>query len=103
SGSPMTFVAVPQAAATELTVASFNMERFFDTVNDPSTDDVALTATAFANRLNKASLAIRNVLRYPDILGVEEMENITTLQAVAAKVNNDALTAGDPNPNYQPN
>ena len=102
SGSPMTFVAVPQAAATELTVDSFNMERFFDTVNDPSTDDVALTATAFANRLNKASLAIRNVLRYPDILGVEEMENITTLQAVAAKVNNDALTAGDPNPNYQP-
>jgi uncharacterized protein len=102
SGSPMTFVAVPQAAATELTVGSFNMERFFDTVDDPSTQDVALTATAFANRLNKASLAIRNVLRYPDILGVEEMENITTLQAVATKVNNDAVTAGDPNPNYQP-
>ncbi len=102
SGSPMTFVAVPQASATELTVGSFNMERFFDTVDDPSTQDVALTATAFANRLNKASLAIRNVLRYPDILGVEEMENIATLQAVATKVNNDAVTAGDANPNYQP-
>jgi predicted extracellular nuclease len=101
SGSPMIFIPVPQPGAGELTVASFNMQRFFDTVNDPSVDDVALTPTAFNNRLNKASLAIRNVLRYPDILGVEEMENLTTLQTVAAKVNNDAIVAGDPNPNYQ--
>src|SRR5207249_4208387 len=62
---------------------------------------ISLTAAAFARRLNKASLAIRNVMRYPDILGVEEMENLTTLQAVANKVNNDAVAAGDPNPNYQ--
>jgi len=40
-------------------------------------------------------------MRYPDILGVEEMENLTTLQAVADKVNADAVAAGDPNPNYQ--
>jgi hypothetical protein len=73
------------------------MERFFDRSLDP----YCLTATAFANRLTKASLAIRNVMRYPDILGVEEMENLTTLQAVAAKVNADAVAAGDPNPNYQ--
>src|SRR5262249_43936947 len=51
---------------------------------------------------NKASLAIRNILRYPDILGVEEMENLSTLQSVADKVNNDAVGAGDPNPNYVP-
>jgi len=95
--------AIPVAAPTanEFTVASFNMERFYDTINDPSTQDVVLTPTAFDNRLNKASLAIRNVLRYPDILGVEEMENLTTLQAVAAKVNADAVAAGDSNPNYQ--
>ncbi len=101
SGSPMTFVAVPQPTASELTVASFNMERFFDTTDDPSVQDVVLTQTAFNNRLNKASLAIRNVLHYPDILGVEEMENLPTLQAVAAKINSDAVGAGDPNPNYQ--
>ncbi len=94
-------IPVPAPTANELTVASFNMERFYDTVNDPGTDDVALTPAAFDNRLNKASLAIRNVLRYPDILGVEEMENLTTLQAVAAKVNADAIAAGDPNPSYQ--
>lgn len=85
----------------EFTIGSFNMERFFDTTDDPGISDVALTTTAFNNRLNKASLAIRNVMRTPDIIGTEEMENITTLQAVAMKINNDALASGQPNPNYQ--
>ncbi len=93
---------VPVQAPNELTIANFNMERFFDTVNDPTVDDVALTPTAFANRLNKASLAIRTVMNTPDIIGVEEMENLPTLQAVADKVNGDAVAAGQPNPNYQP-
>lgn len=91
---------VPVPAANELTIANFNMERFFDTVNDPATSDVALTATAFANRLNKASLAIRTVLNTPDVIGVEEMENLSTLQALADKVNADATTPGAANPNY---
>jgi predicted extracellular nuclease len=91
---------VPLAAANELTIANFNMERFYDTINDPGTSDVALTATAFANRLNKASLAIRTVLNSPDVIGVEEMENLTTLQALADKINADAVTAGQPSPDY---
>jgi predicted extracellular nuclease len=93
---------VPVPTANELTIANFNMERFFDTVDDPTVSDVALTPTAFANRLNKASLAIRNVLNSPDIIGVEEMENITTLQAVANKVNGDAVAAGKASPGYEP-
>ncbi|MBZ5504101.1 MAG: lamin tail domain-containing protein [Acidobacteriia bacterium] len=93
-------IPVPVPAPNELTIANFNMERFFDTINDPATSDVALTATAFANRLNKASLAIRTVLNTPDIVGVEEMENLPTLQAVADKVNADAIAAGQPSPNY---
>ena len=60
-------------------MASFNMQRFFDTVNDPGIDDVALNPTAFNNRLNKASLAIREVMKSPDIIGVEEVENLATL------------------------
>jgi uncharacterized protein len=94
-------IPVPVPASNEFTVASFNMERFFDTTDDPGISDVALTATAFDHRLKKASLVIRNVLRMPDILGVEEMENLTTLQAVAARVNSDAVAASQPNPNYQ--
>jgi uncharacterized protein len=93
-------IPVPVPAADEFTIASFNMERFYDTTDDPATSDVVLTTTAFNNRLNKASLAIRNVMRTPDIIGVEEMENLTTLQAVANKVNNDAVAAGHPNPSY---
>jgi uncharacterized protein len=92
---------VPVAAPNELTIANFNMEHFYDTVDDPTTDDVALTPTAFANRLNKASLAIRNVLNTPDIIGIEEMENLATLQTLAAKIDADATAAGQPAPGYQ--
>ncbi len=90
---------VPAETGGEVTVAPFNMQRFFDTADDPATQDAVLTPTAFSNRLNKASLAIRNVLRSPDIIGVEEMENLGTLQAVADKVNADS---GSPSPMYQP-
>jgi len=92
---------VPTPTANEFTIASFNMERFFDTVNDPNKSDAVLTQAALDKRLNKASLIIRNVQRYPDVIGVEEMENLSTLQMVAAKVNSDAQTIdGLPNPNY---
>jgi predicted extracellular nuclease len=92
---------VPAATADEFTVVSFNMERFFDTVNDPATSDPVLTAVAFNRRLAKASLIIRTVQRYPDVIGVEEMENLTTLQAVANQINTDAVNIDAlPNPNY---
>ena len=94
-------VPVPPAASNEFTVASLNLERFFDTADDPLVSDPILTASAFDGRLNKASLAIRNVLRAPDILGVLEMENLTTLQTLADKLNSDALAAGQPKLHYQ--
>jgi predicted extracellular nuclease len=92
---------VPTPTSDELTVASFNMERFFDTVNDPSTGDPVLTAAAYDRRLNKASLIVRTVEKLPDVIGVEEMENLTTLQDVAARINSDALAATGTNPQYQ--
>ncbi len=91
---------VPAANVNEFTVASFNLERFYDTVDDAGTSDVVLTTDAFNRRLNKASLAIRNGLRMPDIIGVEEMENLTTLQTLAAKINSDAVAAGASDPQY---
>ena len=94
------FVSVPAASANEFTVASANLERFFDTTDDVGTGDVILTADAFSRRLNKASLAIRNVLRSPDIIGVEEMENLNALQALATKINSDTIAAGAADPKY---
>jgi hypothetical protein len=101
SNNNLTFTAVPQQTNDELTVASFNLERFFDNVNDPLIGEPILTAAAYTNRLNKASLAIRNVLRSPDVIGIIEMENLTVLQGLATKINTDAVAAGQPNPNYQ--
>jgi predicted extracellular nuclease len=92
----------PVAPATfnELSIGSFNMQRFYNTVDDAG-GDVVLTPAAYNKRLNKASLAVRNVMRSPDVIGVVEMENLSTLQDVANKINTDAVTAGQPNPNYQ--
>lgn len=80
---------VPSTNTNEFTIASFNMLNFFSTNSD------------FASRLNKASLAIRNVMRMPDIIGVEEMGDIATLTAVADKINADEVALGNADPGYQ--
>jgi predicted extracellular nuclease len=92
---------VADATNREFTVAAYNFQRFFDTVNDPNTSEPVLTATAFDNRLNKASLAVRNHLKFPDIIGAVEVENLATLQAIAARVNADAVASSQPDPQYQ--
>ncbi|HEX5717583.1 MAG TPA: endonuclease/exonuclease/phosphatase family protein [Thermoanaerobaculia bacterium] len=97
-GPTATSASVP--ADGEFTVASYNVERFFDTVNDPGIGEPVLTATAFDNRLNKASLGIRNNLQTPDIVGVVEVENLNALQALADRISDDAIAASQPDPLY---
>ncbi|HEV8581733.1 MAG TPA: lamin tail domain-containing protein [Thermoanaerobaculia bacterium] len=82
-------------AAGELTVASQNLFRLFDTVDDPTCDDELSTPAQFADRLAKFSLQIRDVLGSPDVLAVSEVENLGTLQALA-----DRLNADDPSLSY---
>lgn len=98
--------AAPRAAkavpADAFTVAGYNMERFFDDVDDAGKSDVRLSPAALERRLSKASLGIREALRMPDILGVVEMENLSVLQRVADRVNTDAVAAGQSNPAYVP-
>ncbi|MBL8222507.1 MAG: endonuclease/exonuclease/phosphatase family protein, partial [Bryobacterales bacterium] len=93
-------IPAPAAESNELTVATLNLERFFDTTKADATLDTVLSETAFQRRLNKASLGIRNILRTPDVLAVMEVENLATLRALAAKINSDAVTAGEASPNY---
>ncbi|MDQ3667257.1 MAG: lamin tail domain-containing protein [Acidobacteriota bacterium] len=81
----MSAVPVPTPAADQFTVASFNIENF----NNNET------------QRRKAALAIRTVLRYPDVIGHVEIANLTSLQALAIQVNDDAVAAGDPNPTYE--
>ena len=94
----------PRAARTptsdEFTVAGYNLERFFDTINDPAVDEVVLTPAAYERRLGKASLGIRDALHAPDILAVVEMESLGVLQTLAQRINSDAVAAGQPDPQY---
>jgi predicted extracellular nuclease len=81
---------VPAAGPTQFTVASFNMQRFLDDQNDPLVDETVLAPANFANRIAKASLVIRKALNLPDIIAVQEVEHLSTLQAIADRVNADA-------------
>jgi len=95
----MSAAPLPAPDAHEVTVASFNLERFYDDTTTTSSG-ATLTTAAFKKRLAKASLAIRNVLNTPDILALEEMNNLTTLQSLAARISADAVAAGQPDPEY---
>ncbi|UYB52044.1 lamin tail domain-containing protein [Xanthomonas sp. AM6] len=90
----------PAPQADDVNVATYNMERFFDDQNDPAIGEPVLTAAAYQARLNKASLAIRNYLNTPDILGTVEVESLSVLQTLAARINADAVAAGQPDPQY---
>jgi predicted extracellular nuclease len=97
---PLAAVPVPEPNTGEFTVASFNLERFFDENDDPGTDDPVLTSDAVALRLHKASLSIRGVLRAPDVVATIEVENLSILQRLAAEINADEVEAGRPDPQY---
>ena len=97
----LTVVAVPAAKSGEITIGDQNLERFYNATSDTS-GAVVLTSQAYALRLAKASLAIRNVLGMPDILCLEEMENLATLTDLSSKISSDAVAAGQTDPAYVP-
>ena len=98
SGSPAAR-AVPVPSAGDLTVGSLNLERFFDA--RASGAGPTLSPEAYEARLKKASLAIRTLLRSPDVLAVVEVEDLSTLGTLASRITADALAAGAPDPAYQ--
>ncbi len=85
----------------ELTVGTINLQRFFDTEDDRTVGDPVLTPEGSQRRLMKASLQIRLSMHTPDIVGVQEVENLATLTALAATLNRDAREAGEPDPEYE--
>jgi predicted extracellular nuclease len=92
---------VPVASGGELTVATFNVQRLFDTVNDPGIGEPVPNAAAFDKRLGKISQYVRSLLRNPDILGMVEVENLSTLQNLATRINTDNAAVPDA-PSYVP-
>ncbi len=98
TGNGITAVAVP-AASSQTTIGDQNMERFYDNIADGD-GAVTVTAAAYQLRLSKASLGVRNILRTPDILAVEEMENTKTMTDLSAQISSDAKAAGQADPQY---
>jgi len=90
-------VPVRARVAGEFAVGSQNFLRLFDTVDDPSTDDPIPTPQQYADRLTKFSLHVRRALGSPDVLAVQEVENLGVLQDVADKIHAD-----DPSITYAP-
>jgi predicted extracellular nuclease len=109
--------AVPAATASQFTVASFNIERFFNTSSSDNTYYIpagvnlydsngnvvgtsngqtatssapTLSSAAYQKRLKKVSLAVRTVLNNPDIVTLEEVENQTVANDIANQINSDA-------------
>lgn len=84
-------------AAGEFSVGSQNVFRFFDTVDDPNKQDDLPTPAQYATKLEKLSRQVRQVLGAPDILVMQEVENITVLTDLAARIQTD-----DPSIVYTP-
>lgn len=97
--------AVPASPAGrgEVTVAAFNLENFFDDENNSDLEgrETKVSEEVFERRLKKTSLAVREILSLPDLIGVSEVENREVLEKLAARINADAKAAGRPDPRYE--
>ena len=68
----------------EFSLASMNLQRLFDDRDDPSVSDAVLTSAAYNGRIARIARTIREYLRSPDIIGVQEVENIDVLRTLAS-------------------
>jgi predicted extracellular nuclease len=93
-------VPLPAPSERQFSIAGMNLENFFDDKDDPDIKEDVLTPEAFARRLRKVSMAIRDYLQNPDVIGVVEVENLATLKRLAERINSDAVAAGKPDPKY---
>lgn len=92
SATPRVFVPITPTAATEIAIATQNMFRFFDDVNDPLIDDFDednTTTQEFTDRVAQASLYFRTKMNSPDVIVMEEIENLNSVQAIATQMNTD--------------
>lgn len=89
---------VRERQAGEFTIATQNVENFFDLTPDPNRDDsstedyVPDTQEAYAVRLRKMSAQIRENLGAPDIVALQEMENARALTDLAIQIYSDDPT-----------
>jgi len=81
----------------EFTVATLNLFRLFDDMDDPPSfgatgeerNDFVANAAAYTTKLVKLSAHIREVLDAPDVLAVQEAEKLGVLEDLAAQIATD--------------
>lgn len=93
--------ALPAPNARQFSVAGMNIENFFDDQDDPAIKETVVSPETFERRLKKISMAIRDYMMMPDVVGIVEAENIAALQRLADRINKDAVAAGKPDPKYE--
>ncbi len=98
--APLAPIGVTPATSREVTIASVGLARLFDGVDAPGATDVVLTAGALDRRLGKASQLIRVALSAPDVVAVQDVENLALLQSLAARIDADAADGGLAVPTY---
>ena len=74
------------AAAGELTLASYNVENFFDPLDDPDKDDADSTPSVeqYPIEVARRARSIARNLGSPDLLALEEVEKLAVLEDLAA-------------------
>lgn len=78
-------VAIPPPAHGEISVATFNAWRLRDTHKDARYDD-PLTKSVMNARLDALAGYFDEVLRYPHLLALEEVENRALLEDIASRI-----------------
>ncbi len=92
---------LPALSDRQFSVVGMNLENFFDDEDDPSIKEDIVTPEGFEKRLKKISLAVRDYMRVPDVIGVIEVESLPALKKLAGRINADAVAANQPNPKYE--
>ncbi len=75
-----------------LSVATYDLQGLFDTVDDPGKNDEVPTADQYAAGLARRAASIARYLGLPDVIGVQEAEKIEVLQDLS--VQPELLPAG---------
>jgi len=77
----------------ELRVATWNLARLFDDVDDPGVDDTVLSGAAYEHRLTKAAGYVAEVLARPEVLVVQEVEKLAVLSRLGELASDPAWPA----------
>lgn len=82
--------AVRDAVGEEITVASANLFRLFNDIDDPGSadDDQIADSAEYANRLVKLAKYFVEDMKSPTIIALQEIENISVLQDLSVAIAN---------------